>query len=293
MCKKALAVAFVLALLISLVAGVHVVAASSQIDYPLASGIYIRSPTNRTYTSSLLTLNASVTGLVASNIKRSMTYSLDGMPNNTLPTVIYSREHSFQATIVGTADLPTLSYGSHNVTVYAKHEVNDASMGGVYYSKYVHYSNSTVCFTISDSIPPDELIPPVISNLSIENKTYNSTELLLSFNIDTTVSWLAYCLDNQANRTMAGFYDPNIWGNQFNKTLTGLSDGSHSLIVYANNTAGKTGASETVYFTVSTNSEQKIPEFPSWTQLLIILLSVTMTAIIYRRSIRKHNQGRK
>jgi hypothetical protein len=36
-----------------------------------------------------------------------------------------------------------------------------------------------------------------------------------------------------------------------------------------------------------------IPEFPSWTPLLIMLLSVTMTAIIYRRSIRKHNHGRK
>ncbi len=268
-------------------------AAIVQTDYPLASGIYIRSPTNRTYSSSLLTLNASVTALVASNIKISMTYSLDGMPNNTLLTVIHSREHSFQATITGTADLPTLSYGSHNVTVYAKYEVNNASMEGVYYPKYVHLDNSTVYFTISDTIPPDELIPPIISNLSLENKTYNSTELLLSFNIDKTVSWIAYCLDNQANRTMAGLYDPNIWGNQFNKTLTGLSDGSHSLVVYANNTAGKTGASETVYFTVSTNSEQKIPEFPSWTPLLIILLSVTMTAIIYRRSIRKHNQGRK
>ena len=168
-----------------------VVAASSQTDYPLASGIYIRSPTNRTYTSSLLTLNASVTGLVASNIKISMTYSLDGIPNNTLPTVIHSREHSFQATIIGTADLPTLSYGSHNITVYAKYEVNDASMGGVYYSKYVHYDNSTVCFTIS------------------------------------------------------------------------------------------------------TNPVQEIPEFPSWTPLLIILFSVTITAIIYRRNIRKHNRGRK
>ncbi len=148
MCKKVLAFAFVLALLTSLVEGVQVVAASSQTDYPLASGIYIRSPTNRTYTSSLLTLNASVTGLVASNIKISMTYSLDGMTNNTLPTVIHSREHSFQATIIGTTDLPTLSCGSHNITIYAKYEVNDASMEGVYYSKYVIYDNSTVYFTI-------------------------------------------------------------------------------------------------------------------------------------------------
>lgn len=172
--------------------GVHeVVAASSQIDYPLASGIYIISPTNTTYTSRLLTLNASVTGLVASNIKISMTYSLDGMPNNTLPTVIHSREHSFVVTRTGTADLPMLSYGSHNLTVYAKHEITDASIEGVYYSKYVQYKNCTV------------------------------------------------------------------------------------------------------YFTVNTTSELDIPEFPSSAPLLTILLPATITALIYRSSIRKHNRGKR
>jgi len=34
-----------------------------------------------------------------------------------------------------------------------------------------------------------------------------------------------------------------------------------------------------------------IPEFPSWTPFLIMLLSVTMIAVIYRRRIHKHNQG--
>ena len=259
-------------------------AAIVQTDYPLASGIYIRSPSNRTYSISLLTLNVSVTALVGSNIGVSMTYSLDGMNKNTIPLITHTHAKSFQAIITGSVNLPTLSCGSHNVTVFAEYTINN---------ELVHLDNSTVYFTISDTIPPDELIPPIISSLSLENKTYNSAEILFSFNIDKTVSWIAYCLDNQANRTMAGLYDPKIWGNQFNKTLTGLSDGSHSLVVYANNTAGKTGASETVYFTVSTNSESEIPEFPSWTPLLIILLSVTMTAIIYRRSIHKHNQGRK
>ena len=167
-----------------------IVAASSQIVYPLASGIYVKSPTNNTYTTSLLTLNASVNALVARNIKISMTYSLDGMPNNTLPTTIHSLEHSFQAIILGTADLPPLSFGSHNITVYTKYEVHDATMGGVYYSKYVYYDNNTV------------------------------------------------------------------------------------------------------YFTISTNSESKIPEFSSSVPLLTILLPATITATIYRRSIRKHNRGR-
>jgi hypothetical protein len=35
-----------------------------------------------------------------------------------------------------------------------------------------------------------------------------------------------------------------------NTTLNGLTDGSHSLVVYANDTAGNVGASETVTFGV-------------------------------------------
>jgi hypothetical protein len=169
-----------------------VVAASSQTNYyPLASKTYIRSPTNSTYTSNLLTLNASVNGLVARNIKISMTYSLDGMPNKTLPTTIHPREHSLiSATITGAAALQPLYSGSHNITVYTKYEINDATMGGAYYSEYIHYDNSTV------------------------------------------------------------------------------------------------------YFTVSTTLTSEIPEFPSSAPLLIILLSATTTALIYRHSIRKHNQRR-
>lgn len=35
-----------------------------------------------------------------------------------------------------------------------------------------------------------------------------------------------------------------------NTTLTGLSDGYHSLVVYANDASGNMGASETIYFNV-------------------------------------------
>jgi hypothetical protein len=152
-----------------------------QTDYPLASGIYIKSPSNSTYNIPLLTLNVSVTALVFRNLGFSMTYSLDGMNKNTIPLMIHPRENSFQAIITGEVNLPTLSYGSHNVTVFAEYTINNE-----------------------------------VSRL-----------------------------DNS-----------------------------------------------TVYFTVDTNLESEIPEFPSSAPLLIILLPVTITAIIYRRSIRKHNRGR-
>lgn len=39
--------------------------------------------------------------------------------------------------------------------------------------------------------------------------------------------------------------------------------------------------------------EYGIPEFPSWTPLLIMLLAVAAVALIYRRSLHKHDRGRR
>ena len=50
---------------------------------------------------------------------------------------------------------------------------------------------------------------------------------------------------------------------------------------------------DTVYFTIDTNPEQEIPEFPSWTPLLIMLVAVMAVAVIYRRSLHKHDRGRR
>ena len=54
---------------------------------------------------------------------------------------------------------------------------------------------------------------------------------------------MAYRLDDRINVTMQG-----------NTTLTGLTEGSHSLIIYANDTAGNMGASQAINFTVASES---------------------------------------
>ena len=98
----------------------------------------------------------------------------------------------------------------------------------------------------------------IISDL--ENKTYNTCDIPLSFNVDGEYSWLGYSLDNLANVTIAG-----------NTTLTGLSDGYHSLVVYANDTSGNMGASETIYFNV---------ELPFSTTLVIVSVITAAVASI-------------
>jgi hypothetical protein len=58
--------------------------------------------------------------------------------------------------------------------------------------------------------------------------------------VNEPTSWIGYSLDNKPNVTITG-----------NTTLTGLSNSSHNVIVYATDLAGNTGSNAT-YFTVTT-----------------------------------------
>ena len=81
------------------------------------------------------------------------------------------------------------------------------------------------------------------SLLSPENKAYSTVDIPLEFVVGNPVSWIGYSLDDAANLTVTG-----------NTTLLGLSEGTHSIIVYANDTAGKMEASSKTFFTVDTEN---------------------------------------
>jgi N-acetylneuraminic acid mutarotase len=83
-------------------------------------------------------------------------------------------------------------------------------------------------------------MPPEISVVSPQHGTYVGINPTLAFGFDKLVSWMGYSLDGQANVTIAG-----------NVTLSDLSVGSHSLVIYANDSAGNMGASQTVSFTIA------------------------------------------
>jgi hypothetical protein len=74
------------------------------------------------------------------------------------------------------------------------------------------------------------------------------------------VSWIGFTLDNHANITISGC----------NITLTGLSEDSHKLVIYANDTVGRMG-SQTVYFSVA-----KPEPFPT----TLVIASVSTLAIV-------------
>jgi hypothetical protein len=125
-------------------------------------------------------------------------------------------------------------------------------------------SSATIYFTIS----------PKVTVTSIENKIYNTTELPLDFNFNSEFSEGAYSLDNHANVTIHG-----------NTTMTGLNNGFHNLVVYAQDVNGIFGKSETVNFTVA------LPKEPFPTILVtgsLIAVAVIVAGLLVYFKKRKH-----
>jgi N-acetylneuraminic acid mutarotase len=119
-----------------------------------------------------------------------------------------------------------------------------------------------------------EHVPPTISLVSPANLTYGGSTVPLIFGLDKRVSSEYYSLDGQQNVTIAG-----------NTTLTGLSNGLHNIIVYANDTYGNIGASQTAVFNVVR------PEpFPTVTAIAVVsvaaVVGVSVALLVYSR---KHN----
>ena len=138
---------------------------------------------------------------------------------------------------------------------------------------YFAYEHSTHEVVIQ-SLPPPDTTPPTISILSPENKTYTTSSVSLSFTVDEATSWMGYSLDRQTNATIAG-----------NTTISGLSDGSHSLIIYASDIAGNTGASEIIYFSIET---QQAEPFPTWiVATIVIIAGVGAALLVYFAKVKK------
>lgn len=243
--KKALVVISVLALVFCLAPECRIEVVDSA-GLPIGSALHILSPINKTYTSSSLVLNVSFSSLVARNIDHGLAYSLDGRSMGNLSIVPHYPDHlSFQGYFTATVNLTGLSKGLHTITVYAQH--NAYLSGGT----QTQLDSATVIFDISDKIPLNELTQPVISDFTAENKTYSSANLSFNFTVDKALSSTSYCLDNKT-KPISGWWNTPTAARTFNFTLRGLADGSHTLVAYAEDTFGNTGASECIHFVVDT-----------------------------------------
>ena len=82
-------------------------------------------------------------------------------------------------------------------------------------------------------------VAPRVQITSPENKTYST--VTLAFTVNRGTQWMGYSLDNQANVTI------KAETNLFN-----LSQGTHNVTIYANDSLGNMGYSNTVFFSVDT-----------------------------------------
>lgn len=238
----------------------------SERGIPFASPINILSPSNgTTYNTRSLVLNVSFTALIGSNLQYSMTYNLDAENNVSLPITIQQRNPNdpFVGIITGFALLPELSEGTHNITVYATCYRTDPT------PHITGFDTKTVYFTIDTT-------PPIITILSPENKTYNRNELPLDLTINEPVSWISYCLDGKANITIPG-----------NTTLKGLSNGSHKLTVYANDTVGNMGNS-TIYFSIAQSTTLQAEFIYSAAGISASGIIIAGAMVLKRKRINKH-----
>ncbi|MDR2204377.1 MAG: hypothetical protein LBE76_08850 [Nitrososphaerota archaeon] len=81
-------------------------------------------------------------------------------------------------------------------------------------------------------------VPPIIEVLSPENKTYQTVQI--TYRVNKAVSWIGFSLDNNKNVTLTNN----------NSYLTDIPDGTHTIILYANDTLGNIGASQKIHFTI-------------------------------------------
>jgi N-acetylneuraminic acid mutarotase len=80
-------------------------------------------------------------------------------------------------------------------------------------------------------------VAPIVQITSPENRTYR--EVTLDYATNRGVNWLGYSLDGHANVTVTAPV-----------TMHGLSQGGHQIVMYANDSQGNMGTSNTVHFSI-------------------------------------------
>ena len=174
------------------------------------------------------------------------------------------------------AALPTKR---HEFGVAIVDDVLYAIGGQSYEQSSVPYVPSVTLYATNEQYTPLRYgtIPPVVSIVSKENQTYNSSSLPVTFAVNKQTVWMGYSLDGGETLTVTG-----------NFTLTELSNGLHNLTVYANDTLGNIGLSETSFFSVFV-PEPENEVFPVLPVAIAIVAVIIVAAglLLYNRKRRR------
>lgn len=165
--------------------------------------------------------------------------------------------------------------------------------GGNYWSDYagvdLHsgpFQNGTGCDGVGDTSyvidennqdnyplmkPYPDTTPPIITISSPENKAYATISVPLVFAVDECACWIGYSVDGESNVTITG-----------NTTLT-LSEGSHRIKVYANDTHGNMGWSDTISFMVDITLPTTTHDYDG--KWHVTDFTITLTAVDYEGGV--------
>ena len=182
--------------------------------------------------------------------------------------------------------LSGLSEGTHSLVIFVHYTYRFTIWSNTELRHTSGYSGTA--FTVNAAAPRVSVLSPKRA------KTYNTTTLPLNFTVSEPAAWLGYSLDGETPVTITG-----------NTTLSGLSNGTHTIVVQAEDTAGSTGASTPITFKVKTQdtqpqqteSSETGPQpsepFPTtWIAAAIVIIAVVGVALlIYFTKIRKTTGG--
>jgi hypothetical protein len=213
------------------------------------------------------------------------------IPNNSFSSVVQTDDEGYMAALSDSAVLiRTDTSGSEqwNMT-YADTNGENAGSQSVFMLPFYHSSNLirtkdggyAIAGAVFESTtyltkisPEPDILPPVVSVSSPRNKTYDTSDISLTFTVNEPASWVGYSLDGHDNVTITA-----------NITLAALSKGAHNLTVYAKDIAGNIGASETIHFTL-------LERFPiEWiVASVVIVAAVGVGLLVYfkKQSLRSH-----
>ena len=156
----------------------------------------------------------------------------------------------------------------------------DIRFSGRGFSKVVH-------FVVDTS-------PLTISVLSVKpSASYNTSVLPLSFAVYPEPVSASYSLDGHANVTVAGFLKLSTFFG--NATLSGLSDGEHTVRVYATDRYGATAASPLINFGILTQEPEQSEPVQAGLIAVGVVVSGVMIAfglvayLLRRKSKRRRN----
>ena len=137
------------------------------------------------------------------------------------------------------------------------------------FSPYLNTNQRYTPFGYGTPDPTYDGIAPEITLKSPKNATYYSSSINLQFSVSEQVSWIGYKLENETIEIT----DETI--------ISGLSPGTHSLTLYAMDTAGNMGVSETIFFTV-----EPFPTLLVATASVIIIVVFAVFLVYFKK--RKH-----